>query len=46
MPHSALHHVADYCRANDVALQPLGTVQLRGLADPLDLIQVLPPKGA
>eukprot|EP00667_Euglena_gracilis_P000449 EG_transcript_449 len=44
MPHSALHHVADYCRANDVALQPLGTVQLRGLADPLDLIQVLPAR--
>eukprot|EP00668_Euglena_longa_P006364 GGOE01007581.1.p1 GENE.GGOE01007581.1~~GGOE01007581.1.p1 ORF type:complete len:987 (+),score=276.83 GGOE01007581.1:42-3002(+) len=38
--------VAQHCPTTDVAFQPLGSFQLRGLLNPLDLVQVLPARFA
>lgn len=40
----AFEQVADYCDASDVFTKALGSVQLRGLVEPMDLVQVLPSK--
>eukprot|EP00668_Euglena_longa_P002375 GGOE01002746.1.p1 GENE.GGOE01002746.1~~GGOE01002746.1.p1 ORF type:complete len:1005 (-),score=318.12 GGOE01002746.1:334-3348(-) len=38
----AYEQVAHHCSTHNVSVKPLGSVQLRGLPGPLDLIQVLP----
>eukprot|EP00668_Euglena_longa_P024254 GGOE01030299.1.p1 GENE.GGOE01030299.1~~GGOE01030299.1.p1 ORF type:complete len:766 (-),score=177.99 GGOE01030299.1:1655-3952(-) len=41
MSRDVYDQVANYCSANNVIVNSLGAVQLRGLSNPLDLIQVL-----